>query len=416
MSQFAESYDVVIAGGGPAGASAAIHLETRGASVLLVEQKRFPRAKLCGEFISPECLDHFDRLGVANRMSVAGGALLTETVFYSERGRACSVPSAWFNAEQRSGAALGLSRAEMDERLLLRAREAGVTVLEETQAHDLIMEKGIVRGVRLKEGSGEAARAVHALVTIDATGRACALVRRIKEENRISSRKSGLRGRRASLVAFKAHLLDARAQTGHCEIYFYPGGYGGLSSVENGFSNLCFIARARDVRACGSDPLRVMREVVCSNERARWTLSAAHAASPWLSVALEGFGRREVVPTCGLFTIGDAASFIDPFTGSGMLMALESGEIAAGVIARRLAQLRRGEDFDELAKDYRALYGARFNARLRVCSLLRRAAFVPGLAATAIRLFGTSERLRRRLARATRKAGMRDEEIDSSVH
>jgi hypothetical protein len=92
-----------------------------------------------------------------------------------------------------------------------------------------------------------------------------------------------------------------------------------------------------------------------------------------------------------------------------MLMALESGEIAASVIVQRLAQLRRGEGFEELAVDYRALYGARFNARLRVCSFLRRAAFVPGLAAAAIRVFGTSERLRRRLARATRKAGMRAE-------
>jgi len=66
-SQF--DYDVIIAGGGPAGASAAIHLATGGARVLLVEQKKFPRAKLCGEFISPECTPHFERLGVADQMS-----------------------------------------------------------------------------------------------------------------------------------------------------------------------------------------------------------------------------------------------------------------------------------------------------------------------------------------------------------
>ena len=44
-------YDVIIAGAGPAGSSAAIHLATSGLKVLLVEQKKFPRAKLCGEFI-----------------------------------------------------------------------------------------------------------------------------------------------------------------------------------------------------------------------------------------------------------------------------------------------------------------------------------------------------------------------------
>ncbi|HYO92073.1 MAG TPA: NAD(P)/FAD-dependent oxidoreductase [Pyrinomonadaceae bacterium] len=388
------------AGGGPAGASAAIHLSQLGARVLLAEQKRFPREKLCGEFISPECLLHFEKLGVASRMMAAGGARLTETVFYSARGRKVSVPTSWFGEGQRG--ALGLSRAEMDARLLERAAEAGATVLEETQAHGLLIEKGNVRGVELKAGAGDTLHA-RSLITIDATGRACALVRHIEDRAGVASsgRSSGQKAR-ASLVAFKAHLQGARVESGHCEIYFYRGGYGGLSAVENGLSNLCFIARASDVRRCGSDPERVMRELVCSNERARRTLEQARAASPWLSVALYGFGRRQVVPMRGLLAIGDAASFIDPFTGSGMLMALESGETVAHVIARRLEQLRRGEAFEELAEDYRAQYGARFNARLRVCSLLRRAAFVPGLAAAAIHLAGTSEGLRRRLARATR--------------
>ena len=119
-------YDVIIAGGGPAGSSAAIHLAMGGARVLLVEQKKFPRAKLCGEFISPECVPHFERLGVAARMLAAGPAKLTETVFYSRKQRSVSVPSAWFGA---NGVALGLSRAEMDERLLRRASDAGATVL-----------------------------------------------------------------------------------------------------------------------------------------------------------------------------------------------------------------------------------------------------------------------------------------------
>lgn len=400
MNEIADRYDVLIAGGGPAGASAAIHLAQCGARVLLAEQKKFPRAKLCGEFISPECLGHFEKLGVAERMSLAGGAELTETVFYSRQGSKVSVPSTWFGIE-RSGA-LGLSRAEMDARLLERASEAGVHVLEETQASHLILEKGSVRGLHLRKRD-TGTFYVRAHITIDATGRSCALARRVLKDGANSSGASRVRNRRAPLVAFKAHLLNARAQAGHCEIYFYRGGYGGLSSVEGGLSNLCFIARARDVRACGSDPVRVMREVVCSNERARQTLWDASSASEWLSVALEGFGRRKVVPARGLLTIGDAASFIDPFTGSGMLMALESGETAAAVISRHLPELRADLGFEALERDYRALYDARFNGRLRVCSLLRRAAFVPGLAAAAIRFFGTSERLRRPLARATRQ-------------
>ncbi|HKS26561.1 MAG TPA: NAD(P)/FAD-dependent oxidoreductase [Pyrinomonadaceae bacterium] len=393
-------YDVLIAGGGPAGASAAIHLSQKGARVLVIEQKSFPREKLCGEFISPECIAHFERLGVAEKMMAAGGAPLVETVFYSARGRKVSVPSVWFG--EGRGSALGLSRAEMDARLLKRAREAGAAVLEETQAHDLIIEKGRVRGLELKSREGVSFHA-SALVTIDATGRSSALARHVKGAAVSSSDDSSARRRlRAPLVAFKAHLDGAAVEAGHCEIYFYPGGYGGLSSVENGLSNLCFITRASDVRERGSDPSRLMRELVCLNERARLTLRHARAASPWLSVALHGFGRRRVVPAPGLLAIGDAASFIDPFTGSGMLMALESGETAAQVIARHLERLHASEAFAELAEDYRAQYGARFNQRLRVSSLLRRAAFVPGLAAAAIHLAGTSDRLRQRLARATR--------------
>jgi flavin-dependent dehydrogenase len=103
--------------------------------------------------------------------------------------------------------------------------------------------------------------------------------------------------------------------------------------------------------------------------------------------------------------VGDAASFIDPFTGSGMLMALESGELAARTVARHLDRRRSGKDneFELLRHDYRALYAERFNARLRVCALLRRAAFVPGLAEAAILAFGASDYVRRRLARATRR-------------
>ena len=70
------NYDVIIAGGGPAGASAAIHLAHGGVRVLLLEQKKFPRAKLCGEFISPECQAHFEKLGVADAMISSGPALL----------------------------------------------------------------------------------------------------------------------------------------------------------------------------------------------------------------------------------------------------------------------------------------------------------------------------------------------------
>lgn len=385
------NYDVIIAGGGPAGASAAIHLATRGARVLLAEQKKFPRPKLCGEFISPECAIHFDRLGVKDQMFAAGPATLAETVFYSPGGSKVSVPSSWFESD---GVALGLSRAEMDERMLRRAGAAGAQVLEDAPVTELVFEKGRVQGVTIKAGSQP--ETYRAAITIDATGRTRALARRLPAAKENSKLK------RPPMVAFKAHLENTLVAPGACEIYFYRRGYGGLSSIENGLSNLCFIASARDVRSCASDAERVMREVVSQNRRARFTLAGARAQSLWLAVSLEGFGRQEVAPAAGLLTVGDAASFIDPFTGSGMLMALESGELASRAIGNYLDAGGESHSLDDLRVKYAAAYLRVFDSRLKVCSLLRNAAFVPGLAELAIRFFGASRQIRKRLARATR--------------
>jgi flavin-dependent dehydrogenase len=390
-------FDVIIAGGGPAGASAAIHLATRGARVLLAEQKKFPREKLCGEFISPECASHFELLGVSNQIFAAGPSSLSETVFYSRSGKSARVPSAWFGV---AGVALGLSRAEMDERLLRRAGDCGVEVLEDAPVTALLFDGGHVCGVSIRRIGAEVR--YRAPVTIDATGRTRALARRVGRQRNPSP------ARRALLVAFKAHLEDARAAPDACEIYFYRGGYGGLSSIEGGLSNLCFIAAARDVRACGADADRVLREVVCQNRRAHYALEKARIHAQWLAVSLEAFGRRPVVPAGGLLSIGDAASFIDPFTGSGMLMALESGELAARVIGDRLHKIRSAREVTELGYEYRSRYRQKFDSRLRLCSLMRRAAFVPGLAELAIRLFGPSDLLRRSLTRATRSGWQRN--------
>src|SRR5512145_1793738 len=140
------SFDVIIAGAGPAGSSAAIHLARQGVRVLLVEQKKFPRPKLCGEFISPECQGHFEKLGVEEAMRVAGLASITETVFYSTKGHQVKVPSDWFGGS----VALGLSRAAMDNVLLRRAEQCGVTVLEGASVSEPIFAGSLVQGVKIK--------------------------------------------------------------------------------------------------------------------------------------------------------------------------------------------------------------------------------------------------------------------------
>ena len=388
MTALSQKYDIAIVGAGPAGSSAAIRLSQAGIRVVLAEQKAFPREKLCGEFISPECLVHFAELGVMPDMCAAGGTNLSETVFYTRGGRGVAVESAWFgNADSH---ALGLSRAEMDNILLEQAETTGAHVRRETTATGLLTESGVVTGITLRDKSG-ADTAVEAALTIDATGRTRSRARRLDDRGR--TREC------AELVAFKTHLREARVKPGTCEIYVYRGGYGGCNRVQDDLYNLCFIATAADAKRLGSDPERVMREVVFTNKRAAEAMRDAVVAKPWHAVPIARFGRSELVPAAGLLTVGDAASFIDPFTGSGMLLALESARIAAEAIVSSDSLVK---DLSNIAARYRAGYAAAFEGRLRFCSMLRHAAFVPFLAESTIGLLSVSRLLRRQVARATR--------------
>lgn len=385
-------HDVIIAGAGPAGTSAAIHLALNKARVLLVEQQLFPRPKLCGEFVSPECIPHFERLGVIDHMLSSGSARLAKTVFYSQTGRSVSVPSSWFSSGEN---ALGLSRSQMDHLLLQRAKEVGVSVVEGTEATIILSEGRKVSGVRLRQGTETTSHS--AAITIDATGRKRALIRRLPQNGGQVRLKT-----KRTLVAFKAHLENAHLANGACEIYVYPGGYGGLNNIENQLSNLCFIVSSEVVRRWDSDPETVMRQTVLRNARAAQTLSSARVVSEWLSVSLERFGRERLVPAEGLLTVGDAAAFIDPFTGSGILMALESGEVISQCISSNLHRFGEADSFERVAEDYRNAYVKNFESRLRASGLLRRAAFMPWVAEAAILFFGLSDNLRWLMARATR--------------
>ncbi|HEU4508538.1 MAG TPA: NAD(P)/FAD-dependent oxidoreductase [Pyrinomonadaceae bacterium] len=376
-------FEVIIAGAGPAGTSAAIHLALNGIHVLLVEQKKFPRPKLCGEFISPECGQHFQNLGVADEITISGPTSLTETVFYSSGGHRVTIPSKWFGGS----VALGLSRARMDHVLLRRAHDCGVTVLEGASISEPLTNRSGVHGVKVKADGSE--REYRAPLTIDATGRARILTRKLNGAEPRS---------KPTLVGFKVHLRNTRVAPNACEIYFYPDGYGGLSTIEDNLSNLCFIVSAEQVKRYRSNPEAVMRELVMKNRRAAHTLDNAEPESEWLSASWERFGRQRPSPARGLLAIGDSAAFIDPFTGSGMLMAFESGELVARVITRHRHQLTNAE----LAADYADEYLRKFDSRLRICGLLRRAAFKPRLAGLGVALFAASEPLRNRLVRATR--------------
>jgi flavin-dependent dehydrogenase len=379
------SYDVVIAGGGPAGSSLAIRLALAGRSVLVAEQKRFPREKLCGEFISPECLSHFDKLGILPAIT-SQSSRLTETVFYARSGRHVEVPSEWFGAD--GAVAIGLSRAEMDEQLLRRAAGLGVDVCEDAAAIGVLGEGDWVTGLKIRVGKGDDLD-IAAKLVVDATGRSRSIARQVGPAGKAATR--------AQHVAFKTHLEGVSIPTGVCEIYGYSGGYGGCNLVEGGTFNLCFIVTADDAKRAGSDPGRVMREVVFTNPRARDAMKDAVAVDPWLAVPIQRFGRGTLAPRAGLVTVGDSAAFIDPFTGSGILLALQSTKILADAIERHWAN-----GVSSICTQYQSSYSAAFDNRLRWSSMLRRVSFNPWAAEALVAGLGISTTLRKSVARMTR--------------
>ena len=201
---------ILIAGGGPGGAGAAIGLAKAGFEVTLVERERFPRDKLCGEFISPECLEHFRSLGVLDEMMSAGGETVSETLFFEPGGRSVAVPTDWFG---RGSTALSLSRAEMDLRLLNRARAAGVDVREAVNVTAIEADSGRILGLRVRNADGVYSE-ITADIFVDATGRARVL-------SKLAERSAGLNlpARKPEIVCFKSHVRGAAVPSRRCELY-----------------------------------------------------------------------------------------------------------------------------------------------------------------------------------------------------
>ena len=382
---------ILVVGAGPAGASLAIRLARKNFEVVLVEREKFPRQKLCGEFISPECFAHFEDLSVSAEMFSVGGDLIAETRFYSQSGKNISVSSDLFFGSKGSGA-LSISRAAMDFQLLEKAKSLGVKVLEETQAAGLLTENEKVLGIKARFENRETAEICADLI-VDATGRANVLGKLIGKTKFKSSR---FKVQGSKLVGFKAHLENVNLEKGVCEIYFFRGGYGGLSFVENGLANHCFLMKAEAVKNLGGDANEIVKKLIFENERAFQTMKDAKPVFDWLAVSVDGFGAKNLILAENLLSVGDAAAFIDPFTGSGMLMAFESSKILAQSV------WENENSFAEIARQYSERHHKNFRKRLRICAIMRRAAFAPRLADWIIPILSLNKKTIEFLARTTR--------------
>jgi flavin-dependent dehydrogenase len=122
----------------------------------------------------------------------------------------------------------------------------------------------------------------------------------------------------------------------------------------------------------------------------------------WISVSVPSFGFAQRAQVTGLYTIGDAAAFVDPFTGSGMLMAMESAECLAHCVEQF------GVENATLMPAYDRAYRARFASRLRVSGVIRHVAYEPSLSRVAVKLLSMSRKVRAAVARRTRSTRAAD--------
>ena len=356
------AYDVIIIGGGPAGSTVSTLLARAGLRALLLEKSRFPREKLCGEFITPECLSVFDRLGASERIFDAGATIIKEWTLFAPDGRGVKAPMEWV-ADGHTHA-IGISRARMDLILLDCAREAGVDAREGFHVSPRLRREN---GMSFVEGKmdGETVQKFSAPIVIDASGRNGVF------SNQIAQPTSRLGGSR--LFGCKVHLRAVEGMRELGELFFFRDGYGGMSDVENARTNLCFITTEATLRETKGDREKLLDLTMRANPAARRRLRNAVIDGEWLGTGPITYGRRRPIP--GVISIGDAGAFIDPFTGSGILLALGSGELAAETISQAFSA--GVSDVEVIAKRYDRLHRAKFGWRFRACAILRAAAFSP---------------------------------------
>jgi len=251
-----------------------------GAAVRLFERSRFPRHKVCGEFLSPEVAHAFEALGCWSEfLALEPSRIRRATLHFGARQKRARFEEPAF----------GLSRRALDHFLFERARAMGADVA-------------------LHKWTSE--REVGAVV---ATGR----------------RGPAPPGDR--LFGFKAHFRGPVDDS--VEMFFFEGGYAGVSAVEGGATNVCGLAHESALRACDFE----FEEFLARRPGLGQRLRPLERATDWittgplvLAFGPEPPGAQRVYPA------GDALGFLDPFTGAGVLNALLTGRMAGRAAARGL--------------------------------------------------------------------------------
>ena len=305
--------DAIVVGSGPAGSATAAHLARAGASVAIVERARHPRPKACAEYASPKIVEELLRLGLPpDRWT--GDAVALDGMELHVGGRVARIR---YEDRRRARTAWGVDRRSFDALLASHAAASGVDLREGVRAIGLVVDGRRVRGVRIRATDGSTST-LHAPFVIGADGSRSTVARLVGVERPVAY------PRRVGLVA---HYTAAEGLRDHGEMHVGDGYYVGLAPTPGDELN---VGMALPLDGRGSAEARFAAALDGLPEVAA-RLRGSRRAGPIRGAAPIGH-RVASVAGPGWLLVGDAAGFVDPFTGEGIHRALRSARAAATAI------------------------------------------------------------------------------------
>jgi flavin-dependent dehydrogenase len=346
------NYDAIAIGAGLSGCSAAIQLAKLGYRVLLLEQSHYPMHKLCGEFLSVEVTEAFANLGILDQVHKIGAQQIHRAYLTTSGG-------ASFRSKLPS-TALGLSRYQLDLMLFQRAQAVNVTCIDNTKVTGVT--GNLAEGFKVSTSKGE----FSGRLVLGAFGKRSSLDRNL---NRSFIQK------RSPWVAYKGHFTGVDIAD-VIELHSFPNGYCGLSQIETGEINVCWIAHERVMKEPTHPELDIPESlaknpVLADRFHNMKRVSTSLQGLSQISFALKGNFYNDIC------MIGDTAGMITPLCGDGMAMALRSAEIAVPLVSQFLKHQINAIAFKQ---QYAIAWRKEFQTRLQLGRMMHNCFVQPPLA------------------------------------
>ena len=324
--------DVIVIGGGPAGATVASLVAGSGGSVVLLERDRFPRYHI-GESLIPETFWVLERLGMLEKLRGSRFVEKHSVQFVSEQGK---LSEPFYFADYKpheSSRTWQVSRADFDRLMLDNARERGVDVREGVRVLEVLFEEQRAVGVRCVDESGTE-RVIRCRVVVDAAGQSCLI------QDRLGLRQWDPLLKKAAIWTYwKGAKRDAGRDEGATLVMQTKGkiGWFWFIPLQDDIVSVGVVApfdylfKGRDSKELETIYFEEVDRCLGVQPR----IAAAERVAPF-SAAKEYSYRSRQVAGDGWVLVGDAFGFLDPLYSSGILLALISGAQAADAIAAGL--------------------------------------------------------------------------------